>query len=151
MRDRPPQGALIADSRLIYNRAEMDRSSDWFAQAQDDLLWARDTLQAGRWAQACFVCQQVGEKALKALALRRGSDQVRSHSMLEIAQALDIDDEVALIAMRLDQYYIGTRYPDAFPSGAPFQYYSEEQASEAVSMAERIAEIVAGLLEDAGD
>jgi HEPN domain-containing protein len=119
-----------------------NRWRDWLHQAEDDYLWARDTLQAGRFAQACFTAQQVGEKALKALALKRGYDQVRSHSIREIAEALEINDELTAIARRLDLYYISARYPDAFPSGAPFQYFTREQAAEAVGFAERIIQTV---------
>lgn len=64
-----------------------DRGFDWFRQARDDLLWAEDTLRTGRFSQACFVSQQVAEKALKAVALKQGYVEVRSHSILEIARA----------------------------------------------------------------
>jgi HEPN domain-containing protein len=67
---------------------KVNRAFDWFRQARDDLLWARDTLNSGRYAQACFTAQQVGVKAIKALALKLGYDEVRSHSILEIANAL---------------------------------------------------------------
>ncbi|AAL80881.1 hypothetical protein PF0757 [Pyrococcus furiosus DSM 3638] len=30
--------------------------------------------------------------------------------------------------MELDRNYIAPRYPDAYPEGAPFEYYSEEVA-----------------------
>ncbi len=119
-----------------------NRAWDWFRQAQDDLCWAKDSLKAGHYAQTCFIAQQVGEKVLKAIALHRGYAQVKSHSILEIARALEINDEIEQIAKRLDQYHISTRYPDAFPAGAPFEFYTEEQAIEAVSFAERLMEIV---------
>jgi HEPN domain-containing protein len=66
-----------------------NRGFDWFRQSRDDLLWAKDTLKAGRFAQACFAAQQVGEKAIKALALKRSYTEVRSHSILEIASEHD--------------------------------------------------------------
>lgn len=117
-----------------------DRSDDWFRQAENDLEWARDTLRCRRWAQACFAAQQVAEKALKSIALRRGVEQVRSHSILEIARALKVDGDVERMAKRLDLYYISARYPDAFPGGAPFEYFTEDQANEAVEFAGRIVE-----------
>jgi len=119
-----------------------NRWNDWLRQAEDDLLWAKDTLELQRYAQACFTAQQVGEKALKALALKRGYDVVRSHSLREIADSLEIDGEIADMAKRLDLYYISARYPDAFPSGAPFEYFTRDQAEEAVSFAERIVTAV---------
>ena len=111
-------------------------------QAEDDLLWAKDTMEGKRYAQACFTAQQVGEKALKALALRLGYDSIRSHSLREIAEALDINGDIADMAKRLDLYYISARYPDAFPSGAPFEFFTRDQAEEAVSFAEKIVESV---------
>lgn len=125
-----------------YNGPDMDRSGDWLAQAKDDLLWARATIDADRFAQACFVCQQVAEKGLKALAIYRGFDEIRSHSILEIAEAMGLNAEIESMGKRLDQYYIGPRYPDAFASGAPFKYFTKDQADEAMTMAERLVAIV---------
>ena len=115
-----------------------NRWNDWLRQAEDDLLWAKDTLKQKRYAQACFTAQQVGEKALKALAFKLGYDMIRSHSLREIAEALDINSEISEMAKRLDLYYISARYPDAFPSGAPFEYFTHDQAEEAVTFAEKI-------------
>lgn len=119
-----------------------NRGFDWFRQAREDLLWAQDTLKAGRYAQACFAAQQVGEKAIKSFALKRGTAEVRSHSILEIARALKWDGEIEAIAKRLDQFYISSRYPDAFPTGAPFEYFTQEQAEEALRFADRMVRIV---------
>ena len=115
-----------------------DRSADWLRQAKDDLEWMRDTLNAGRWAQCCFTAQQTAEKAVRALALHRGYDKVKSHSITEICRELGIDGEIQRRAKRLDLYYISARYPDAFPSGAPFEYFTQDQAAEAASFAEFI-------------
>ena len=128
-----------------------NRSKDWFAQAKNDLSWAEETLKAGHFAQACFVCQQAAEKAVKSLAISRGVDQIRSHSVFEITDELEIDGNLKKIAQRLDQYYISTRYPDAFPSGAPFQFFTEEQAREALAFAEEFIDAVATMLEVADE
>lgn len=121
-----------------------NRGFDWFRQAREDLLWTEDTVRAKRYAQACFAAQQVGEKAIKALALQRGNAEVRSHSILEIARALRLNGEIEEIAKRLDQYYISSRYPDSFPTGAPFDYFTREQAEEALRFADRMVRIVSG-------
>lgn len=44
-----------------------DRSADWLAQAERDLEMARIALNARIYEWACFVGQQAGEKAVKAL------------------------------------------------------------------------------------
>jgi HEPN domain-containing protein len=119
-----------------------NRAFDWLRQAQNDLLWTRDTIRAERYSQACFAAQQAGEKALKALALKRGYSKVLSHSLMEIARALEINGKIEEYAKRLDLYYFCARYPDAFPAGAPFEYFTEEQALEAAGFAEFIIESV---------
>jgi HEPN domain-containing protein len=116
----------------------VNRAGDWLKQAENDLLWAGDTLKAEKFAQACFVAQQASEKALKALAYLRGFDQVRSHSLLEIAQSLELPGNIIEAGKKLDLYYISTRYPDAFPSGAPYEYFTKDQAEEALSLAKEI-------------
>ena len=126
----------------LYDTYMSDRSADWLRQAKDDLEWTRDTLRAGRWAQCCFASQQTAEKAVKALALFRGYDTVKSHSITEICKELGINGEIERRAKRLDLYYISARYPDAFPSGAPFEYFAEDQAAEATAYAEYIVAAV---------
>ena len=75
---------------------------------------------------------------MRALALHRGYDKVKSHSITEICRELGIDGEIQRRAKRLDLYYISARYPDAFPSGAPFEYFTQDQAAEAALFAEFI-------------
>jgi len=119
------------------------RHDAWFLQAEDDLRWGRDSLAARHFAQACFIAQHVGEKALKALAFQRGFDVVKSHSIARIAGELDIDGEILQVATTLDLYYISARYPDALPDGvAPFEHFTERMAAEALRFAERIVERV---------
>jgi HEPN domain-containing protein len=113
------------------------RAGDWLKQAENDLAWAKDSMRGGYWSAVCFTCQQVGEKALKAIALGRGVSEVRSHSLVKIAAALGIDGDIERMGRRLDVFYISARYPDAFSEGAPFEFFDEEQAKEAVSFAER--------------
>jgi HEPN domain-containing protein len=88
-----------------------------------------------RWAIVCFIAQQVAEKSLKSIAIARGASQIKSHSAREIAEALSIDGDLDEKARILDQYYISTRYPDAFSTGAPFEYFVERQAREALEYA----------------
>jgi len=111
------------------------RARDWLRQAEDELLWAGDLLATRRWAAVCFLAQQVAEKSLKAIALARGALQMKSHSTLELAEALGVDGEIDEMARILDQYYISTRYPDAFSTGSPSQYFVERQALEALGFA----------------
>jgi len=38
----------------------------WLEQASEDLKWAKDLAERGGYHIACFLAQQIGEKALKA-------------------------------------------------------------------------------------
>ena len=111
------------------------RAGDWLRQAEEELAWSKDTFGLKRWGSVCFTAQQVAEKCLKAIALARGALQVKSNSISEIAVALGIDGDLDEKARILDQYYITTRYPDAFATGAPFEYFVERQARDAIEFA----------------
>jgi HEPN domain-containing protein len=43
-------------------------------------------------------------------------------------------------ARMLDKYYIPTRYPNGFESGAPTDFYTSEEAQNAIHQAEAIIE-----------
>jgi len=124
------------------------RAHDWLVQAEDDYAWAEDTRTHNRYAQCCFVCQQVAEKAMKALALFSGFESVRGHSVFEICQSLGIGGDVETSAKRLDLYYVSARYPDAFPTGSPFQFFTPEQADEALTFAGTILKFVKKKMDD---
>lgn len=80
--------------------------------------------------------------ALKALAYFRGADFVKGHSIVAIANDLGINGALREAAMRLDQYYITTRYPDSHFTGAAFEYFTQSQAIEAIGFAEAILQHV---------
>jgi HEPN domain-containing protein len=88
----------------FYNHRMPNRALDWLKQAENDLLWIRDTLRGGHWAQTCFVAQQTAEKAIKALALDRGFDSVKSRSISEITKALGENGDLERMAKGLVLY-----------------------------------------------
>lgn len=118
------------------------RWKDWLKQAENEFLWAEDAKERQQYALACFLCQQAAEMALKALAYFRGADFVKGHSIVAIANDLNINGMVREAAMRLDQYYITTRYPDSHFTGAAFEYFTQAQAEEAIRFAETILQCV---------
>jgi len=56
----------------------------WMKQAENDLEFARLVQREGFFAQACFISQQAGEKALKSLRYARGERFVFGHSLREL-------------------------------------------------------------------
>ncbi|MBC7226360.1 MAG: HEPN domain-containing protein [Thermoflexales bacterium] len=117
------------------------RAMDWMRQAERDLRHARNALEAGDYEWACFAAQQAAEKALKALYEHQGLE-VRGHSILALLQGLrelyEVPSQFYAFARVLTRYYLEARYPNGFPEGAPFEYFDEEMAQEAVRAAEAI-------------
>ena len=130
-----------------HPKAEAKR---WLDQAQSDLGFAEVGAREGYHAQACFMCQQAAEKALKALHYLGGERLVIGHSLLELLRALltqhpalaDLEES----ARRLDQYYVPTRYPNGLPGGTPADAFSKAQATEALARAKRFVEIAGALI-----
>lgn len=117
-------------------------ASRWLRQAEDDLEYARLGLREGFSAQVCFQCQQICEKAIKALRYGRGERVVFGHALVELAAPLP-----ALAGFRdhlsiLDQYYVPTRYPNGLPGGVPSEVYTRTQAAAAVEVAQQVVALV---------
>lgn len=100
---------------------------------------ARIARQAGRHEWACFAAHQSAEKALKALHLSLGQE-AWGHLIARLLRELPIAAPSELLdkARTLDALYIPTRYPDAFPEGAPAEHYGPSQSREAFTHAEAI-------------
>ena len=121
---------------------------NWFAQACSDLEDAKYLMKGRKYNSACFFAQQAVEKALKAFLLFAGADQVWGHSVYELCNdSRDFDEDFAQICEEvalLDKYYIPTRYPDALPGGIPSLVYGFQDASAAISIAEKALKFIGG-------
>ena len=52
--------------------------------------------------------------------------------------------DVRAAAKRLDKHYIGARYPNALPEGAPADSYTELDAEQALAEAKIVVDYVEG-------
>ena len=122
----------------------------WLSQAEHDLDDAEYSLAGRRYSLACFLCQQAGEKALKAFLYARGAEQVLGHSVADLAtECATVDDdfrELKLKAAPLDHYYIPTRYPNSLPGGIPAEAFDETDARRALELATQVISLVRGKL-----
>lgn len=124
-----------------------ERYLDWLSEARDDFEAAEDLLKLKRYAKACFFAQQAAEKALKALLIKRCGVYERSHSVKVLLEkvrehGIEVPIELFESARILDRHYIPTRYPNAWPAGAPHEHYVERDATEAITHARKILEFV---------
>jgi len=122
----------------------------WLNQAAEDLHWAKHLAETGGWHIACFLAQQVAEKAVKAFLYAQGEEIVVGHSVERLcAAAAQYRPEFAEKVRRwsiLDGYYIPTRYPNGLPDGIPADVYTQEAAQSAVGLAEEVVEWAKGLI-----
>lgn len=126
-----------------------DRSADWFKQAQRDLDSARAQLQEDFFEWACFIAQQAAEKAVKA-AYQSYSAEAWGHSVTDLLKGLkdktQVPDELLRSAARLDRFYLPARYPNGWASGFPGEYFTREDAEDAISNSEEILRFCNGFL-----
>jgi HEPN domain-containing protein len=120
----------------------VERALDLLEDAEDFLGAAKDLFKTRRWSKVCFNSQQSAELALKAALNSLGVER-KGHDLCELLDELlgyqfkeleRLRDKVKV----LDQYYIPTRYANAFYSGSAMRHYTEAQAREAINYAEEI-------------
>jgi HEPN domain-containing protein len=132
-------------------KSALKEGERWLAQAAHDLRWADHLAKEGGWHLACFLAQQVAEKALKAFLYAQGEEIVLGHSVERLcAAAAHYRPECAEKARRwslLDGYYIPTRYPNGLPDGIPADVYTQEAATGAVTLAQETVAWVRQLLD----
>ena len=114
----------------------------WLDQARADLKTLKDCLKDGNYYASAFFGQQSAEKALNGFLYSKGFRALVTHSVVEL-----LEESAALEGSfkkfvdhgkELDRHYIGSRYPNFYPSGAPYKYYTEEIAGRCLSYAESI-------------
>lgn len=134
-------------------RNPLEEGRRWLEQSTEDLHWARHLAERGGYHIACFLAQQVGEKALKAFLYAQGEEVVIGHSIERLSsRASEWTPEFAKRARQwsiLDGYYVPTRYPNSLPDSIPAKVYTEDAARESVDLAEEIVEFVRAQIDQA--
>lgn len=119
----------------------MNRAKDWLAQAGHLLEEARWDMKGKFYDGACFSSQQAAEMAVKALCQEKkveGWGHSITGLLEKLASSAAIPGAIVGAGKALDKFYISTRYPNGFESGAPKDYYTEKDAREAIEYAEKI-------------
>jgi len=114
----------------------------WLDQARADLKTAKDCLKDGNYYASAFFSQQSAEKAVKGFLYSKGYRALITHSVTELLEESSKREEVfeSLIdqGKELDRHYIGSRYPNFYPEGPAYKYYTGEMAEKCISYAESI-------------
>ena len=118
----------------------------WLEQAEADRKGARLLFEGGSYDLACFVAQQIAEKALKAFLYAEGEEFVVGHSVEALCRwAAEYDgdfDRLREEVAPLDGYYIPTRYPNGLPDNIPARVYNRSAAEEGLRLADKTVQLV---------
>ena len=111
----------------------------WLTQSRHDLEAAVANAEHGRHDLACFLAHQSAEKAVVAFIYNHGAEHVWGHSLADLcadATAFDQSFEfVKSVAGLLDKHYVGARYPQTLPGGAPCEAYEAIDSERALEIA----------------
>lgn len=123
-------------------RTALEEGRRWLEQAEEDLRWAKDLAERGGYHIACFLAQQIGEKAVKAVLYGHGEEIVIGHSIERLCRSASrweptLTEHVARWSI-LDGHYVPTRYPNSLPDSIPARVYTRDAAQEAVRLADEI-------------
>ncbi len=118
----------------------------WLQQAEADRKGARLLFEGGSFDLACFIAQQIAEKALKAFLYANGEDFVVGHSVEALCRwAAEYDNDFDRLREQvapLDGYYIPTRYPNGLPDSIPARVYNRSAAEEGLRLADETLRLV---------
>lgn len=124
----------------------------WLLQAEMDLKTSRDCLKDENYYASVFFSQQSAEKALKGFLYSKGYRAIITHSIIDLLKEIsEIEENFEKFfdfGKELDRHYIASRYPNFYPSGAPFEFYNKEVAEKCISYAESILKEVKKYLKE---
>ena len=119
----------------------MSRTDDWLNKANRNFIHAEESKKIKHFEWAVLASQQGAEKAIRALYYELGADPW-GHSILKffkkLPKKITTDPELINAAKYLDKHYITARYPNGFASGAPEDYYTKNDAENAIKNAKKI-------------
>jgi len=130
-----------------------EEAARWLKQARIDLESAENNLGFKSYELVCFLSHQVAEKSLKALLYSIGLRPF-GHSLRELLnQVIKNKKQLTLeipmeCAIELDKHYIPTRYPDAFVSGIPHDYYTEKNSKDCLKWSKKILNLTENYLKN---
>ncbi len=129
-------------------RSGEGEAARWLAQSRHDLADGQLVAEAGRHALACFLAQQCAEKAVTAFLLAQGAEAVWGGALADLCEdAVAFDptfEAIRSMAILLDKYDLGSRYPTTIPGGIPAEAYDATDSARALEIAGDVLAFVEG-------
>lgn len=119
---------------------DWDEYNRWMEQAKYTLSSIEADINYGSYSWACFKAHQAVEYALKAFLHSTGRSAF-GHDLRELFNEMrkycQPEKNVEYVLL-LSKYYIPPRSPDALLGGAPYKFYTLQEAREAFDKASKI-------------
>jgi HEPN domain-containing protein/predicted nucleotidyltransferase len=135
---------------VVMKSSSVREARRWLDQAEADRESVVLELEHGHHNVACFLAQQMAEKALKAYLYLKGERHPIGHSVSDLCRMFARYDprfaDMLSSLVKLDRYYIPTRYPNGLPGGLPSDAYDEADARSGLGLADRTLEFVRALM-----
>ena len=145
------------DRASEYVEPNTDEAERWVKQSKADLDVAKVLLNKS-FSQVCHLGQQCVEKVLKGVLYAKCGiprRELRTHDIYRLASKVRLLDRVPDeidCAGKVANYYLPTRYPDNQPKyKVPAEEYNEDQAKEALEVAEKVYTALAKFADDIDD
>lgn len=127
------------------------RVDEWLFFAQSDLDSAEISLREEIYHHACFHAHQCLEKVFKAFLVGPETTPPKSHDLEDLLEKIG-NRRRELLEFReeikwMNEFYVPTRYPDAFVGSLPEGLPTKEDAQKAVKIAKKIFEKEKKILE----
>jgi HEPN domain-containing protein len=134
------------------NVKNLEEGLRWLDQAKADLKTAKDCLKDGNYYACAFFAQQSAEKALKGFLYSKGYRALITHSVTELLEeSSKIEENFKKFideGKELDRHYIASRYPNFYPKGPAYKYYTRGIGEKCVFYAESILKEVEKFLKE---
>ena len=116
-------------------------SARLWEQAQEDLDTAIKLLNLKKYYASVFFSEQASEKALKVVYLEKKKRVAFTHDLVELAEELEVPENVFHAARELGPDYLTTRYPDA-ANAIPAKLYDATSAKMHLALSQEVLQWV---------
>lgn len=115
----------------------IETAKKWIKQALHDLCMAEKNVEIGGYDIAAFLAHQAVEKLLKGLFALGEGKIPKVHYIDELAQMLNLPEEVMPPILSLTADYTLARYPDV-SDDVPYEQYDDAISREKIEAAKKV-------------
>jgi HEPN domain-containing protein len=109
----------------------------WLKQAKHDLEMSEKNIDIGGYDVASFLAHQSIEKLLKSVFVIQGKPLPKIHYLDELANQLNLSEEIVNNILEIASDYMFSRYPDV-SDNVPYELYDKETAKTKIDFAKKI-------------